>query len=173
MKRVKKILAFVLSIALLASNAALFSTAETSQNVSEDSALFYVNFEEKNAANNIEGGLPDGEISGSVLFVEGFDGGRAVNITNPFGKTAKQYLKFNEVDMSDSYTLSFWYRENAVRDARASVAKTVVWNGFDSFSATFGGTIFSNTNTAGADQKGISMLNLPKALYATYCVSDG
>ncbi len=172
MKRVKKILAFVLSIALLASNAALFSTAETSQNVSEDSALLYVDFEEKNA-NNIEGGLPDGEINGGVLFVEGFDGGRAVNITNSFGKTAKQYLKFDGVDMSDSYTLSFWYRENAVHDARASVAKTVVWNGFDNFSATFGGTIFSNTNTAGADKKGISMLNLPKALYATYCVSDG
>ena len=114
MIRVKKVLSLILSIALLTSNTAMFSTAEAPQEIPEGSALLYVDFDEKNADNTIDGGLNNGEVIGDVTYVEGIDGGKAVNIQNIHGKTATQYIKFSGADMSESYAFSIWYRENTV-----------------------------------------------------------
>ncbi len=112
-----------------------------------------------------------GTVHGSPVYAPGYDGGQALYITNAHGRTAQNYVLFENlkgIDLrTDSYTVLFWYRTlcgGNLEWARADFASTA-GTGIDMGRVRLGGIVFSNQNTADPAAPGMSAAQLTQAAF--------
>lgn len=136
-----------------------------------------VDFE--NGVQDASGQGNHGTVHGSPTYAPGYDGGQALYITNAHGRTAQNYVLFENlkgVDLrKDSYTALFWYKTlcgGNVEWARADFASTA-GAGIDMGRALLGGIVFSNQNTADPAAPGMSAAQLPQAEFFAVGVTGG
>ena len=125
-----------------------------------------VTFDKEGAKNNAKFSFSSGKITGEVKYTTSFDGTKALEVKNPTGEKAEQYVAFSGKHFgTGNFTLSFWYKENKQT------------GGFNKFQGADnlkdGGTLFSNTDTKNNMNSGLSVITLPGSNYGVYAIPDG
>lgn len=130
-----------------------------------------ITFENRNAE-DLSGCGNHGAIVGTPRFVEGYDGGLALCLRNPFGRNkAVEYVRFDNlkgIDLTkENFTVMFWYKTECggTQEWAASWHVCQAGWGVDLPGVSLGGVVFSNRDTFDFDAAGIVAAQLPLNQY--------
>ena len=144
---------------------------------SDPTAVLFVNFENSDAADS-SGYGNTGTVTGSVSYVDSYDGSTALYVNNNYSAAASQYILFEAlkgVDLTlDDFTVAFWAKIENGGASRwyGSGAAAETGSGIGMSRASSGGVIFSNTNSGDGTAPGLVAAQLNQTQYLAVGLID-